>query len=146
MKVNAYLNFLGNCEEAFNYYKSVFGGEFTFIGKFRDMPPQEGAELSDADNDKIMHVALPIGPHTMIMGSDSVGEWAPSTIIGNNIALAIAADSRADADRLYNSLSAGGTQSMPMADMFWGDYYGMCVDKFGINWMVTHNERADQQN
>ncbi|HLF62662.1 MAG TPA: VOC family protein [Saprospiraceae bacterium] len=141
-KLNPYLNFPGTCEEAFNYYKSIFGGEFTFIGRFKDMPPQEGVKLSDDDLNRIMHIALPIGDDTLLMGSDTGGEWAPNTVVGNNIALSITAGSKADADRFFQKLSAGGKVTMPLDNTFWGDYFGMCIDKFGINWMVSFNEKA----
>ena len=139
-RVNAYLTFLGNCEEAFNFYKSIFGGEFTYVGRFKDMPPQEGVKLSEEDLNKIMHISLPISKETILMGSDSGGEWAPKTIVGNNISLSITAGSKADADRFFSSLSKGGQVTMPIDQTFWGDYFGMCTDKFGINWMVSFNE------
>ncbi|UCS94699.1 VOC family protein [Echinicola marina] len=140
--INPYLNFLGNCEEAFNFYKSVFGGEFTYMGRFSEMPPQEGVSLSEVEKNKIMHVSLPIGSHTILMGSDVGGDWAPQTVIGNNISVSITAKSKAEADQLFTGLSNGGQVSMPMADTFWGDYFGMLTDKFGINWMVSFNENA----
>jgi PhnB protein len=138
--VNAYLNFDGTCEEAFNFYKSVFGGEFTYMGRFGEMPPQEGRPVPEADKNKIMHVSLPIGGDTILMGSDSGSEWASAMVVGNNISLSINADSKADADRFFVSLSTGGKVTMPMAQMFWGDYFGMFTDKFGINWMISFNE------
>lgn len=136
---NTYLNFNGNCEEAFLFYKSVFGGEFTFIGKFNEMPPQSGSKMSEEDGNKIMHVSLPIGT-SILMGSDTGGEWAPSFVQGNNFSISIGADSKSEADRLFDGLSAGGQATMPMNQTFWGDYFGMFVDKFGINWMVSFNE------
>lgn len=142
--VHPYLNYPGTCEAAFNYYKSIFGGEFTFVGKFKDMPPQEGNNLSEADKEKIMHISLPLRGGTMIMGSDIGGEWAADTVIGNNISLSITAASKEEADRYFNSLSEGGKISMPMDQTFWGDYFGMCKDKFDINWMVSFNEKAGQ--
>jgi PhnB protein len=140
-KVNPYLNFSGNCEEAFNHYKSIFGGDFTFVGRFKDMPPQEGYTMPEADLNKIMHISLPIGGDTVLMGSDTGGEWAPNTIVGNNIQLSINTGSKADADRIFNALSQGGNTTMPMNQTFWGDYFGMCTDRFGINWMVSFNEQ-----
>jgi PhnB protein len=139
--VNVYLNFLGNCEEAFNYYKSVFGGEFGYIGRYSDMPAQEGATLPEEDKNKIMHVSLPVGKETMLMGSDSGGEWAPQTIIGNNFSISVNADSKEQADQFFHKLSSGGKATMPMDKTFWGDYFGMCTDKFGINWMISFNEK-----
>ncbi|GGF32618.1 VOC family protein [Echinicola rosea] len=142
--VNPYLTFLGNCEEAFTFYKSVFGGEFTYMGKFSDMPPQEGVTLTEEEKDKVMHVSLPIGPETILMGSDTGGEWAPPTVIGNNVTISITADTKEDADRYFNQLSEGGKVTMPMEDTFWGDYFGMFTDKFDINWMISFNENSGQ--
>ncbi|WP_186757085.1 VOC family protein [Echinicola salinicaeni] len=140
--LNPYLNFLGNCEEAFNFYKSVFGGDFTYLGRFSEMPPQDGVTLTEEEKNKIMHVSLPIGPNTILMGSDVGGGWAPKTIIGNNISVSITADSKEEADKLFGGLSKGGQVTMPLADTFWGDYFGMCTDKFDINWMVSFNKNA----
>lgn len=136
--VNVYLNFDGNCEEAFNFYKSVFGGEFAFMGRFKDMPPSEdGKAVSEVDGNKIMHVSLPVSKETMIMGSDTGGEWAADYKQGNNFSISINAGSKEEADKLFNGLSAGGKVTMPMENTFWGDYFGMFTDKFGINWMVS---------
>lgn len=144
--INPYLTFLGNCEEAFNHYKSVFGGEFTYVGRFGEMPPQEGQPpVSDEDKNKIMHISLPISNGTTLMGSDTGGEWAPNTIIGNNITISVNADTKEQADRFFNQLSDGGRQTMPMNQTFWGDYFGMCVDRFQINWMISFNENAGKQ-
>lgn len=138
--VNPYLNFAGNCEEAFNFYKIIFGGEFTYLGRFEDMPPQGGVELSAKDKQKIMHVSLPISAETILMGSDTGGEWTPTLKIGNNISLSISTKSKEEANRIFNSLADGGKITMPIASTFWGDYFGMCTDKFDINWMVSFNE------
>jgi PhnB protein len=143
--VNVYLNFNGNCEEAFNFYKSVFGGEFPYIGRFKDMPPQEGMPpLPEDMGNKIMHVSLPISKETMLMGSDTGGEWAPDFVQGNNFSISINADNQEEADRLFNELSKGGKVTMPMANTFWGDYFGMFADKFGINWMVSYNMQKSE--
>lgn len=141
--INPYLTFKGNCEAAFNFYKSVFGGEFTYIGRFGEMPPQEEYKMPKADKDKIMHVSLPIGKGTVLMGSDTGGEWGPQTIIGNNFSISITADSKEQADQLFNKISEGGKISMPMNQTFWGDYFGMCQDKFEINWMISFNEKKE---
>ena len=142
--VNVYLTFNGNCEEAFNFYRSVFGGEFPYMGRYKDMPPQDGNKIDSKDAEKIMHVSLPISKETMIMGSDTGGEWAPNFKQGNNFSISINTDTKAEADRVFNGLSAGGKVTMPMNKTFWGDYFGMFTDKFGINWMVSFNEA--QQN
>lgn len=140
--VNVYLTFNGNCEDAFNFYKSVFGGEFPYIGKFKDMPQEaeDAQPMSEEDGNKIMHVTLPISKETCLMGSDTGGEWASNFKEGNNYSISVNADSREEADRLFNGLSAGGMVTMPMNNTFWGAYFGMFTDKFGINWMVNFDE------
>jgi PhnB protein len=138
---NTYLNFNGNCEEAFLFYKSVFGGEFTYIGRFNEMPPQEGQTMPEEMGNRIMHVSLPIGT-SILMGSDTGGEWASSFLQGNNFSVSITADSREEADRLFADLGEGGNIFMPLSDTFWGDYFGMLTDKFGIGWMMSFNKNA----
>jgi len=136
--VNVYLTFNGNCEEAFRFYQSVFGGEIPYIGRFKDMPPSaDGKQLTPEEGEKIMHVSLPISKETMLMGSDTGGEWASCHQQGNNFSVSVNTDSREEADRLFTGLSAGGQVTMPMQNTFWGDYFGMFTDKFGINWMVS---------
>lgn len=138
---NTYLNFNGNCEEAFTFYKSVFGGDFNYIGRFNEMPPQEGNTMSEEDGNKIMHVSLPIGT-SILMGSDTGGEWASSYVQGNNFSISITANSKEEADQLFGGLAESGNVTMALAKTFWGDYFGMLVDKFGINWMMSFNENA----
>lgn len=140
--VNVYLTFNGNCEEAFNFYKSVFGGEFPYIGRFKDMPAEGGKPVPAEYADKIMHVSLPISNETMIMGSDTGGEWSSGFSAGNNFSISITTDSKENADKYFNGLSEGGKITMPINKTFWGDYFGMFTDKFGINWMVSFNENA----
>ncbi|HPW88316.1 MAG TPA: VOC family protein [Kaistella chaponensis] len=143
--INAYLTFDGTCEEAFNFYKSVFGGDFPMVGKFGDMPPQEGMPpISDEVKNRIMHMSLPISAETVLMGSDTM-PGIHDHQVGNNISLSINTDSREEADRVFNGLSAGGKVSMPLADTFWGAYFGMWTDKFGINWMVNYDDPAKVQ-
>ena len=144
--VNIYLNFNGNCEEAFNFYKSVFGGEFTYVGRYKDMPPQEGqGKMSAEEANRIMHISLPVSKETVLMGSDAGGEWATNIIQGNNFSISINTDRKEEADRLFNGISSGGKVSMPMNQTFWGDYFGMFSDKYGINWMVSFNEQQQKQ-
>lgn len=139
--INVYLSFNGNCEEAFNFYKSVFGGEFAYLGRFKEIPPQEGVPpVTGEAGEKIMHVSLPVSRETVLMGSDTGGEWAKYFKQGNNFSVSISSDSKEDADRLFNGLSAGGQVTMPMDKTFWGEYFGMFTDRFGINWMVGYNE------
>ncbi|KLT71755.1 MULTISPECIES: VOC family protein [Flavobacterium] len=138
--VNPYLIFNGNCEEAFLFYKSVFGGEFPYIGKFKDMPEgEEGCTgASEKDADRIMHVSLPIGD-TILMGSDS-SEQSGDVVVGGNFSVSINVASTEEADRIFNGLSAGGAVYMPMEKTFWGAYFGMFKDKFDISWMVNFDE------
>lgn len=144
-RINAYLTFDGTCEEAFNFYKSVFGGDFPMVGKFGDMPPQEGMPpISDEVKNRIMHMSLPISAETVLMGSDTM-PGIHDHQVGNNISLSINTDSREEADRVFTGLSAGGKVSMPLADTFWGAYFGMWTDKFGINWMVNYDDPAKVQ-
>lgn len=144
--INVYLNFNGNCHEAFEFYKSVFGGEFSYLGHYKDMPPSPDGKAMDPDlGDKIMHICLPISQETMLMGSDTGGEWASSFLQGNNFTISIMPASKAEADRLFNGLSEGGRVNMPMANTFWGDYFGMLTDKFGINWMMSYNDGSQQK-
>jgi len=132
-----YLTFAGNCEEAFNFYRSVFGGQFGYIGRFKEMPPMEGKPMPESEGEKIMHISLPISKETVLMGSDSSEAFGQATVIGNNFSISVNAMSQAEADRIYNGLSAGGHTTMPMSKTFWGSYFGMCTDKFGIQWMVS---------
>jgi len=134
--INVYLTFNGNCEEAFYFYKSVFGGEFTHIGKFKDMPENPKFPVAESDKEKIMHVSLPIG-NTVLMGSDTGGEWSTGFTQGNNFSVSINTDNKDEADRLFNKLSEGGKITMPMNKTFWGSYFGMFTDQFGIQWMVS---------
>ena len=145
--MNPYLNFAGNTEEAFNFYKSVFGGEFTALMRFGDMPGCEGAEtqIGEADRDKIMHIALPIGNGNMLMATDSLESLGQKLNQGNNYYITLSPDTREEADRLFNGLSAGGRVEMPMADMFWGDYFGCFADKFGVQWMITHSNHQPKE-
>lgn len=136
--VNVYLAFDGNCEEAFDFYKSVFGGEFSYIGKFKDMPPMAGMPpMSVEEGEKIIHVSLPISKETVLMGSDNIACSGQKLVFGNNFSISANVDTKAEADRLFAALSEGGTVTMPIADMFWGDYFGSLIDRFGVNWMVN---------
>lgn len=135
--INPYLNFSGNTEEAFNFYKSVFGGEFLAVIRFKDTP--EAGKVPSADVNKLMHIALPIGKGTVLMGTDALESQGQKLKQGNNFHLSIMAESREEVDRLFKNLSAGGKVMVEPADMFWGDYFGMFTDKFGTQWMVSYN-------
>lgn len=139
--LNPYLNFNGNTEEVFNFYKSVFGGEFAMLMRFGETPGCE--DMPETEKNGIMHVALPIGS-SVLMGTD-VPKSMEQVTPGTNMSISINVSSREEADRVYNGLSAGGKATMPMNDMFWGDYYGMLTDKFAIQWMISYNEKYLQK-
>jgi len=135
--VNTYLTFKGNCEVAFNFYKEAFGGEFSFLGRFDNIPKDDpNNNIDESEKDKIMHISLPIG-NTILMGSDVGGEWAKEVTVGNNFSVSINTDSKDEADRLFKELSVNGKVTMPMDNTFWGSYFGMFFDQFGIQWMVS---------
>lgn len=140
-QVNPYLIFNGNCEAAFLFYKSVFGGEFPYMGKFGDMPSDSEPEMSEEDKNKVMHVTLPIGDGTLLMGSDSNSQ-SGQVQFGENVSISINTTSRAEADKLFYGLSENGIIKMPITDTFWGAYFGMFTDKFGIHWMVNFDEQT----
>ncbi len=139
-KISTYLNFRRNTEEAFNYYKSVFGGEFSGggIGRFGDFPPAEGTPaVADEDKNLVMHIELPILGEHILMGSDAPESMRHKVNIGNNFYIALDPDSREETKRIFNALSEGGKVEMELQDMFWGAYFGTCTDKFGIQWMFN---------
>ena len=135
--LNPYLIFNGNCEEAFNFYKSVFGGDFPYVGKFKDMPENSDYVVEEANKEKIMHISLPISKETILMGSDSSKAFGKASVIGNNFSVSISTDTVEEITRIYKELSKGGKIKMPLAKTFWESYFGMFIDKFGIHWMVT---------
>ena len=141
-RLNPYLTFPGNCEEAFNFYRSVFGGEFLYLGRFADIPSDEGVIIPERKMNKIMHVALQLGKNSVLMGSDSDDEFSPGVTIGNNISLSVTTERKEEADRIFEDLCNGGRMNMQIGDVFWGSYYGMCTDKFGINWMVSYDSHG----
>ena len=136
--ISPYLNFNGNTEEAFNFYKSVFGGEFLALMRFKDNP--ECGQVSEADKERIMHIALPIGNGNALMATDALESMGQKLTFGNNFYIALAPESKEEAERLFNGLSAGGKIEMPLQDMFWGAYYGSFTDKFGVQWMVNYSK------
>jgi PhnB protein len=138
-RVSTYLNFPRSTEAAFTFYKSVFGTEFVGpIMRWRDMPPDPShPPTPEADLDLVMHVALPILAGHVIMGTDAPESAGFKLTPGNNVYLTLEPDSRADTDRLFNALADGGEVEMPLQEMFWGDYYGSLVDRFGVHWMFN---------
>lgn len=135
--INPYLNFDGNTEEAFNFYKSVFGGEFLTLQRFKDFP--EGSKLSPADQNKVMHISLPISNGYILMGTDTLESLGQSTTTGNNFYISVQVESKEEAVRVFKELSAEGKMEMPIQDTFWGAYFGMFADKFGIQWMINYD-------
>ena len=140
MALNTYLTFENNCREVFEFYRSVFGGEFAFISTFREGPEDMG--VAEAELDRIMHVSLPIGS-SVLMGSDSCSSFGPPPVVGDNFSLSFEAESKEHADEIFAKLSSGGEVKCPMADAFWGAYVGACTDKFGINWQVDTEQSQD---
>ena len=138
--LNTYLNFDGNCREAFEFYRSVFGGEFAIMQTFGDGPDDMGVLEEEKNN--IMHVSFPIGD-SVLMGSDVPSGFGMPHVQGSNFSISVGPDSREEADRLFGRLSEGGTVSMPMGDMFWGSYFGACTDKFGINWQINYEQSPE---
>lgn len=133
-ELNPYLNFAGNCEEVFNFYKSVFGGEFLTLMRFGEMPAEY--QPAEGESQKLMHVALPIGKHTVLMGSDTPGNM-PAPVKGSNFSIAIQPETEEEAKRIFDGLSDGGNITMPLSKTFWSQSFGMFTDKFGIDWMVN---------
>jgi PhnB protein len=141
--INPHINFNGNAEEAFNFYKSVFGGEFAKIMRFKDLSSPE-FPVSENEANKIMHIALPIGKN--ILMANDVPEFMGRTNENENRSkISISAESKEEADKLFIGLSAGGTIEMPITDSPWGSYFGMFRDKYGIEWMVDYDSKYKGQ-
>jgi PhnB protein len=142
--VGTYLNFSRETEAAFNFYKSVFGGEFIGeIMRFSQVPPQEGAPaMAEEDKNLVMHVGLPILNGHLLMGTDAPESMGFTVRMGNNSYICLSPDTRVETKRLFDALSAGGKIEMELQDMFWGSYYGICADKFGVQWMFDCGEKA----
>jgi len=142
-KTNIYLNFQGNTEEAFNFYKSAFKTEFTTPFMYqKDAPPQKGRPpLSEEEGKKVMHVSLPVLGGVNIMGTDMLESMGHKLKVGNNFTISLEPDTKEEADRLYNVLSQGGSENVAPHDEFWG-YWGVCLDKFGIRWMFNVMKRS----
>jgi PhnB protein len=137
-RVNTYLNFQGCAEEAFQFYAGIFGTKISMLTRFSDMPAVGPGELPAEEQDMVMHAELPILADHLLMATDMLGSMGHETRIGNNTTLCLDVDSREEADRLYGALSDGGSEGSPMADMPWGSYWGVILDRFGIRWMVNH--------
>ena len=143
-RVSIYLNFSRNTEEVFNFYKSVFGGEFSGggIARFRDIPPAEGMPpIAEEDKDLVMHIELPILGGYLLMGTDAPPSMGFNVNFGNNLHINLEPDTKKETKRLFQALSAGGKVTMELQDMFWGAYYGSCTDKYGVQWMFNCTEK-----
>jgi PhnB protein len=145
IRVSTYLNFPRNTEEAFNFYKSVFGGEFSGSGimRFGDTPSSDGMpQITEKDKNLVMHVELPISGNYVLMGTDAPESMGFNVIKGNNVHISLEPETRNETKKLFDALSKGGKITMELQDMFWGGYYGSCTDKFGIQWMFNCNEKT----
>jgi len=145
IKLNPYLNFMGKTEEAFNFYKSVFGGDFTMIQRFsdiKDLPDKD--KMTKDDMNKLMHISLPVG-NEVLMATDALESQGHKLVMGNNISLSISVDSKKEADRIFDAIAKKGKADMPMKEEFWGAYFGMVDDPYGIKWMISYDpSRAEK--
>jgi PhnB protein len=143
-QINPYIHFNGNAEEAFTFYKSAFGGEFAMVMRFKDMASPENP-ISEKEANKISHIALPIGKSSLLMGSDTPEFMGKQNENENRSKIIISAESKEEADKLFNGLSAGGKIEMPIENSPWGSYFGMFRDKYGIEWMVDFDPKYKGQ-
>jgi uncharacterized glyoxalase superfamily protein PhnB len=132
--INPYLNFAGNTEEAFNFYRSVFGGEFLAVMRYKDT--FEAERTPEADGDKLMHIAFPVGKGNMLMATDAIGEMGKDLTQGNSFYICINGETVAETEKLFNGLAAGGKVMFPFGKAPWGAYFGQLIDKFGVQWMT----------
>ena len=137
LSTDIYLHFHGQCEDAFKFYRSIFGGEFITASRYKDMTGSDKMDPSDVE--RMMHISLKLTPSTTLLGSDLPSGMDPNFRKGNNIHICLQVETEKEADKLYNALSKGGKIEMPMNKTFWGAYFGMCEDKFGILWMINFN-------
>ncbi len=140
MTLGIYLTFDDNCREAFEFYRSVFGGEFDILQTFGDGPPD--MDVPEGERGNVMHVSYTIGS-SVLMGSDTTSAFGPPPTVGDNFSITVSPDSRDEADRIFGALSDGGSVSMPMQDMFWGAYFGSLTDRFGIGWQVNCEQPSE---
>ncbi len=145
MKIHPYLNFENKTEEAFRFYETALGGQLTEIHRFGSMPQRSGFELTAEQSALVMHVGLELPDGQMIMGSDRITGMGPERVEGNNLSISVHPGSQLEADRIFNALAQGGTITMPIANQFWGDYFGGLTDRFGINWMVNYSAPVTRQ-
>jgi Uncharacterized protein conserved in bacteria len=143
-RVTTYLNFSRNTEEAFTFYKSIFGGEFGGMGiaRFKDIPPQDGMPpLAEKDKNLVMHIELPIVGGHILMGTDAPESMGFNVNFGNNVHINLEPDTKKETKKLFDALSSGGKITMELQDMFWGAYFGSCSDKYGVQWMFNCTEK-----
>lgn len=138
--INPYLHFDGNCEQAFSFYHSVFGGTLSKITRFNDFPSD--IPLTAEEGKRVLHVLLPINPTTTLIGSDQSLHFDPELKVGNNVSIAVNVPSEEEAQRLFSELSDKGTITTPLEKTFWGAWFGMFTDQFGIHWMISHDNKA----
>jgi PhnB protein len=139
--LNTYLIFNGDCDSAFELYRTVFNGEILQLSRFKDMP---GDKMAPEEADMILHVSLRIGEDSILMGSDTPQSQNQPVTPGTNVSISVNASSKDEADAIFTGLAAGGTASMPMEDTFWGAYFGMLQDRYGVNWMVNYDYPHEQ--
>ena len=135
MSLSTYLTFDGNCRQAFEFYRSVFGGDFSAFQTFGDGPPDMG--VPEAEKGRVMHVSLPVGS-SVLMGSDSCSAFGPAPVVGTNFSISIVGQSKRHCDEMCAKLSDGGSVTMPVQQTFWNAYFGTWTDRFGINWMINY--------
>ena len=145
MKIHAYLNFENTTEKAFRFYEKVLVGKLTEFYRFGAMPMEGGPELTPEQKNLVMHVGLQLPDGQMLMASDMLPGMGPKRVEGNNFSISVHPDSRQEADRIFNALAEGGSITMPIADQFWGDYFGSLTDRFGVNWMVNYTDPAKRR-
>lgn len=138
LAANFDLAFNGNCETAFKFYKSVFGGEFDFVGRYKDIP---GETIPESEKEKIMHISLPLTQTVVLMGSDASEAFGQVVEFGNSITITLCVESKEEAHRIYKELSEGGTINMPLEKTFWAELYGQFTDKFNINWAINFEKQ-----
>lgn len=137
ISANLYLNFQGNAEEAFTFYRQVFGGDFASLMRFRDFP-DNSMGVAETELDKIAHIALPLGPHLLLMATDVVSSWGRPFERGNHCYITLETESVAQSERIFQALSSAGSVEMPLQETEWAEYYGTCIDRFGVQWMVNY--------
>ncbi|HWI89930.1 MAG TPA: VOC family protein [Flavisolibacter sp.] len=138
--INPYIHFNGNAEEAFTFYKSVFGGDFERVVRFKDLASHTN-QIHEKEQNKIMHIALPIGKSSILMGSDTPEFMGRHNENENRSKISVVAESKEEADKIFNGLAAGANVEMPIGDSPWGSYFGMLRDKYGIEWMIDFSKR-----